>query len=381
MLRIDNKKNSNQLHRGWLRQLLLEFDDICSSYGVYLTPPVFEISDSRERLGEWQAAARSIKISRYLIEENSWSVVIHVLKHEMAHQYCSEVLQSRDRPHGENFRLACERLGVPYEYRKARSGLHAAVQSDGFSSLTVIRGRKFLRRLEKLLALSHSGNEHEAALAMQKARELAEKYHCEPLLVGGRPDFTYLVIDRKRKRLSGYQKYICMILGEFYMVRVILSDRYDPLADDTFKTIELLGTRENLAIAEYCFHFLENQLRILWQANKQRYNGRSRRSMQNSYYLGVLKGFSEHLRGSAAGDTAAVPGLADSALIEVREGMLSSYVAMRFPRLQRSSATRIRVKTGAYERGVESGRALRFTHGIEQKGTEFGGYIETSVLK
>src|SRR5687768_14795632 len=77
-----------------------------------LRPPVVAYADAETRLGEWRPATRTMAISPVLVEEQPWGVVVEVLKHEMAHQYVSEVLQVFDEPpHGPAFRRTCERYG------------------------------------------------------------------------------------------------------------------------------------------------------------------------------------------------------------------------------------------------------------------------------
>ncbi len=152
-----------------------------------------------------------------------------------------------------------------------------------------------MAKVEKLLALSQSSNEHEAALAMQKANDLIEKYHIQELGFDQEYRYGFGIIDRKRKRIESYQRRICTILHDFFFVRVVLSSLYDPLCNDTYKTIELLGTKENVAIAEYCYHFLENRLASLWSLNRKRFKGTTR-TEKNSYYLGLLRGFYQKLQ-------------------------------------------------------------------------------------
>jgi hypothetical protein len=66
---------------------------------------------SRSRLGRWIESTRTLEISRPLVLEQPWGIVVEVLKHEMAHQYVSEVLGERhETAHGPNFRPVVQRL-------------------------------------------------------------------------------------------------------------------------------------------------------------------------------------------------------------------------------------------------------------------------------
>ncbi len=370
---ISNPDNT-RLERLWLQQLQMEFVEICRTYNLQLRPPIFEISDSRKELGGWHPETRTLRLSRHLIAGNCWSVTLQVLKHEMAHQLCSELFSLSGPPHGQAFQQACELLGVLPEYRRAGTELAGMVEQAADGSKLSIRGRQCLMRVEKLLALSRSSNEHEAALAMQKANELIEKYHIDALGQEGQYPYGIYIVKRKRKRIESYQRHICGILQDFFYVRVVLSHLYDPQCDDTFKTIELLGTKEHVAIAEYCYHFLENRLALLWSVNKQRFTG-ALRTEKNSYCLGLLRGFYEKLReqkGRKRGHPPN-PGLGD--LIVLEQKRLDAFVGLRFPRLRKVSRTGVRIYGSTYNEGVETGRTISFSQGLDNKAKGFGGLL------
>ncbi len=279
----------------WLNQLIVEYEEICWSYGVKLIPPVFEISDSRREVGSYHSETRTIRLSRYLLAENSWMVTLQVLKHEMAHQLCSELFDSQDKGHGNEFQRGCELLGVEPEYRLAKSSLpelkKKLIKKEGMSD----KGRRFIDRVEKLFALAGSPNENEATLAMQKANELIEKYNLTILEDGEKRGFGYAVINRKRKRIETYQRHICRILQDYFFVKVVVSSLYDPKIDQSHKIIEILGAKENVVIGEYCYFFLENKLFSLWSHNRNKFKG-STRTEKNSYFLGLLAGFYDKLK-------------------------------------------------------------------------------------
>ncbi len=367
-------RDQDKLQHLWLQQLQLEFAEICMSYNLELRLPILEISDSKKEFGAWHSATRILRLSRHLIYNYSWSVTLQVLKHEMAHQLCSELFGNVGLPHGEDFQRACELLGVLPEYRRAGSAFaHMVEQATGGSKIST-RGRECLARVQKLLALAQSSNAHEATLAMQKANELIEKHHIEEL--GNDPEHRYGlgIIDRKKKRIESYQRRICTILHDFFFVRVVLSSLYDPLRNETYKTIELLGTRENVAIAEYCYFFLENRLSSLWSLHKHRFKG-STRTEKNSYYLGLLRGFHQKLQEQKEGkkDFDIEPQIGD--LVVAEEKRLEIFVGMRFPRLRNSARRGAKVYSSTYNEGVETGKTISFAEGLTGKKKAFGGLL------
>ena len=299
---------------------------------------------------------------------------MQVLKHEMAHQLCSEQFRAEGAPHGEAFQQACELLGVLPEYRRAGTAVVEMVEQAIGGSKISKRGRECMARVEKLLALSQSSNEHEAALAMQKANDLIEKFHIQELGNDKEYRYGFGIIDRKRKRIESYQRRISSILHDFFFVRVVLASLYDPLRNDTYKTIELLGTKENVTIAEYCYHFLENRLASLWSLNRHRFKG-STRTEKNSYYLGMLRGFYQKLQEQKDGkeDPCIEPQL--GALVVAEQKRLEMFVGMRFPRLRKASKSGVKVYRGTYDEGVKTGKTITFTEGLAGKNKTFGGLL------
>lgn len=87
-----------------LARLVAEWDAINGTYvRDVLRWPVFRLSDTRAQLGQWNADVRGLEISRPLVLEHPWSVVLEVLKHEVAHQFVDEVMRVDEPPHGPTF--------------------------------------------------------------------------------------------------------------------------------------------------------------------------------------------------------------------------------------------------------------------------------------
>lgn len=367
--------DTSKYFRIWARQLLNEFQDMTWRYNITLQAPAIEISSSKKRLGSWHSDSRTIKISSYLILHHSWAITLNVLKHEIAHQICSEIFNSYEVAHGATFQKACSLLGLPHEYRSAAGDLLETFNHLETETKEITEGRRFLSRVEKLLALAQSANENEASLAMRKANELIEKYNLE--IWGNNTTCRYrcIIINRKKKRIEGWQRKICLILRDFFFVKTIHSSLYDPLIDQTHKTIELLGTEENVTVAEYCYSFLENQLTILWNTNRHKFNN-SARTEKNSYYHGVLAGFYDTLqkqnrkyssRENTASKNASTSQGTLSSLIVAEDHNLNAFISMRHPRLRKISNSGPRIYRNTYDDGVATGRAIVFHKGIHRK--------------
>src|SRR5687768_1983509 len=115
-------------------------------FGGKLKPPVFALTNTTRRLGQWTRATRTLELARTLLLLRPWLEVTSVLEHEMAHQYVDEVLGVRDEPpHGPTFGRVCKERGI--DARAA--GVPIASTSD-------IAEDRVLERIRKLLALAGS---------------------------------------------------------------------------------------------------------------------------------------------------------------------------------------------------------------------------------
>jgi len=355
--------------RIWSQQLFKEFKNICWDYRINLSTPAFEIIRNKKVMGAWLPDSRTIQISSSLIYGYTWQSVLNVLKHEMAHQICSDLFHLPMAGHGADFKRACSMIGVPPEYRGASGDLHGNIAISEAGSVLTSHGRKFIDKVEKLLALAKSDNENEAVLAMQKANELIEKYNLGQITDSERSPYTYIIINPGKKKLQKFQRRICAILRDFFYVKIVYSYLYDPWQDCYNKTIELLGTVENVTIAEYCYHFLDNKLAALWRQNKGKYSGNGLRA-RNSYYLGALQGFYSKLHGQKRGDVISESIVLDTKalrvqnMLEVERLKLGNYVAQRFPRLGGYKDTASTVYSDSFNDGIQAGKEIKLHKGV-----------------
>jgi len=370
-----------EAERLWCRQLVLEHQDICDRYRLILRTPVFTINNGKSRAAFWDSVTGTMSFSSHLILQNSWDVTINVLKHEMAHQICSDIYLSSDSPHGTLFQEACETLGVPEVYRRSAGELPVDLSSIAQGGELSTEGRRCLRRVHKLLALGKSANEHEAALAMEKANELMRRHNIRSLAQGEEADYTYVIINRKRKIVPTYQKSICAILRDFFRVYVVLDSLYDPHHDCSYKVVELMGTKENVKVAEYCHDFLENQLQALWNEQRRSYRG-SLRGKKNGFYLGVLHGFREKMRqgeerarDNALDEKNEMSPVVVEGLLAAEKERLAAFVSSRFPRLVSRRSSGPMINKESYEQGVEKGRKLNLHRGVSQKKDGLSGLL------
>ncbi len=369
---------NDDLQRLWLEQLVREFTDICFLYRLTLQPPILELSDAVNQLGCWLPAQRTIRISRRLITEHPWQVVLMVFKHEMAHQVCSELLGCSKIGHDHSFQQACRMLGVPPPYNRS-SGDLAAVVLRPPEDVQTAAGRRMITKIHKLLALAGSDNEHEAALAMHRATQLLQRHNLETAADDECPLCSRLIINTRSKQIPAFRRAICAILRDHFFVQIICSSLYDARSNSSFKTIELLGRSENVPVAEHCYHFLEQQLAWLWQNNRHRFQGNPR-TAKNSYYLGLLHGFAERLNSGAADSTGAgqdmPPADAPGALAISVDSGLQDFVSFHFPRLKKQTPRGIRIYSQPFTEAVDTGKTIVLHKSVAERKKGIQGLLQ-----
>jgi hypothetical protein len=350
---------NHRLHESWLCQLVREYDDICYQYGIRLDPPILTISMNKRQLGSWSAADRNITLSHFLIAHHPWNLTLQVLKHEMAHQICSEIHCQKDAGHGPLFRESCARIGLDAPFQRASADLQEGMVTLPAASETTEQGRQIIEKVRKLMALGSSDNEHEAALAVQRAGELLSRYRLDLDALAEEEGLVHRTINTGKQTLPVHRKAICSLLETCFSVRVICASLYDPLTEVSLKTIELMGREEAVAIAEHCYHFLENRLQTLWEKNRRGFSGNSRIA-KKSYYLGLLAGFRQTLEQSrnhsAPQDDQPSPAASLPVLREQQR--LDDFVAFRFPRLRRMRRQGTTMYRDAYQEAVTTGRKI-----------------------
>ncbi len=349
------------MHQSWLCQLAREYDDICYQYSIQLRPPILTISMHRKQMGSWEPANRTLTLSHFLIANHPWATTLQVLKHEVAHQICSEIHLQNDVGHGPLFRKACTRIGLDPVFHRPSADLAEGLRTMLQGSTATQRGRHIIDKARKLMALGSSDNEHEAALAVRRATELLARHQLDFATLAATADMEHRTINTGRQTLPAHRRTICALLEACFSVRVICASLYDPHANVSHRTIEVLGRVEQVAIAEHCYHFLENRLQTLWNTNRSAICGKggNSRVAKKSYFLGLLTGFRQTLE-SAPVHTQAAHGRQPASDLPAssEQQALGTFVASRFPRLRTMRRQGGSFHNGAFQQAVAAGREL-----------------------
>ena len=326
-----------------LRELATDYEELnWALFKSQLRPAPLSIVEHSSRLGCWHSDPRRIELSKSLVLEQPWGVVIEVLKHEMAHQFVEEVLQVRDETaHGPAFLRICARLGIdsrasdlPSVDGTTRVAPHAAI----------------LERIAKLLALAQSPNPHEAEAAMRTAHRLMLKHNVEQASAQtSSSGYGFRHLGKPTGRATEAEVVLAGLLGEFFFVQPIWVSVFRIQDEKRVRVLEVTGRYENLAMADYVYNYLMHAADALWRAHK-RERGIKRDADRKAYLAGVMRGFADKLR--AERNTQRGEGL-----IWVGDPESDKHFKRRHPRV-RTSHSKSRSNSAAESHGREAGKNL-----------------------
>ena len=243
---------TGELREAWNRSLIKWWRYYNDDYldGI-LKQPLISVSEGETVLGQWQAERRRLSISANHIERDPWLEVMETLRHEMAHQYVTEVLRETDqRPHGHAFQQACHRLRCSPAARSQTAAAAGSPASDDGSD------PRILRLIKKTLSLAASPNENEAQAAVNKARDLLLRYNVELVELDRERQFEARRLGPTKGRRASYELWLALLLQDFFFVEVLWVFDYDAGRDKSGTVLQIHGTSTNLDMAEYTYSYL-----------------------------------------------------------------------------------------------------------------------------
>lgn len=204
----------------------------------------------------------------------------NVIRHELAH-YILFVEQGEPvTPHSPLFRSFCKQRGWGEEVFQSACPLEVNPSIDERQDSVV------LRKIKKLLALSHSRHVHEAEMAIIKSQQLLLKHQVDTSSLETEDVDDKMCLKRimKFKRGGAKIKAITQILSSFW-VHVV-----HHRGNDGFTYLEILGTKENVEVADYIAAVLDRQLDQLWEEVHAKV-GLHGQVAKNSFLLGIARGY------------------------------------------------------------------------------------------
>ncbi|NKB70752.1 MAG: DUF2786 domain-containing protein [Candidatus Latescibacteria bacterium] len=356
---MDGERLRADLHLAWNRQLYHWWDYYDQEYlGGAMRRPVIELSQARGEWGRWDGGGRRLFIARHHIETSPWIEVMETLRHEMAHQYAGEVLRPvGEPPHGPAFRRACEKLRCS---PKGRGAVAPGAQDESV-----------LRRIKKVLSLTDSPNEHEAQVAVDKARDLLLEYNIDLVELDRARSFSCISLGPVKKRRDSHEAWLAALLQRFFFVETLWAYGYEPGIDKSGSVLQVYGTPTNLHMARYVYDYLSQLLERLWQQYRQANQLPGNRERRR-YFTGVLEGFYRKLE--AGVEERAGNGAQSRALVWRGDARLQTYFRYLNPRVRTRQGRGVSASP-AYRDGLEEGGKVTIRRPLEAQRDGFGGYL------
>ncbi len=343
-----------ELERLLLHELSSTYTHLNQLYfrGV-LRCPQLALSEASSFLGRWLRETRVIELSKPLLLQQPWGSVVEVLKHEMAHQYVHEVLREAESAHGPAFRAVCERLGID-----ARASGVPNPKGEVPQTPSALR---LLARVEKLLALAQSDNQHEAEAAAAAAQKLILRHNLTlPAAADGPTGYGFRHLGRVTARVSEWERRLGNLLSTHFCVEVIWVPAYRPLEGKRGSVMEAIGSPENLELSAYVYDFLSRTAERLWLEHK-RALGLTQNRERMTFLAGVMSGFAHKLDEQARAHRA-------EGLVWVPHAALHAYTKKRHPHV-RTVAHQGHRRGDAFSHGQKAGRELVLHRGLTHRGS------------
>jgi hypothetical protein len=327
-----------------LRAIRASYDDLnLTFFKGKLKRPVFALSETRKRLGQFDADERTLELSTLLLTAHSWGVLVEVLKHEMAHQYVHEVLGEQDESaHGPAFRKVCEERG----FDARAQGVPAAV-SDGAQSA-------ILSKITHLLSLAQSQNEHEAQAAMNAAQRLMLKHNLTEVRREQRADYCFRHLGVPTGRVTEAERILATILLDYFFVETIWIPVWRAKEGKRGSVLEVCGTTDNVELAHYVHSFLWHTADRLWREHRR---GKAKRD-RRVFIAGVMTGFRDKLAKEQRVQQ-------EEGLVWIGDPELRGYLKQRHPRMRYSHYASSE-RTATHAEGRAAGARIVLHKGVSQ---------------
>lgn len=153
---------------------------------------------------------------------------------------------------------------------------------------------KILVKLEKLIALSGSANEHEASLAMEKAIELATLHNIELSRVSSNHSSNQIEkeeMETNKARLPITQRFVSNIIKKYFEVEIITGGNRS-----TGRKIYFVGKKDKIEFAKFLNEYLTNTFFNLWYKFYEKNPQVTVKTARESYFCGLWQGLSKKLK-------------------------------------------------------------------------------------
>lgn len=221
---------------------------------------------------------------------------------------------------------------------------------------------RILDKIKKLLRLSRSSNPHEAALALQRAMELAQANGVR--LASIDPDDEVAGIRHKERmeaRLHYEKRLAIGLIQDFFSVRIIRG----------WNHLKIVGRAPDIQIAEYAYVYLVRACRLCmaaWAKEEADARRRVTTNKRRSFILGFMEGVLKNLHKLSVASSYSLGSMTDVVATKVLEmRRRDAYVAERWT-LGKLPPVSFRVTDGAATCGFLDGMKTNLNRPVSGAG-------------
>jgi hypothetical protein len=226
-----------------------------------------------------------------------------------------------------------------------------------------------IEKIRKLLALSNSANEHEAALAAGHAQRLLSEHNLAmaDIKAVNTPNTADKVDTSVSKTLPKWMRHLSAGVSSAFDCQAI---HHPATGKMTF-----IGVGADAQVAAYTFTYLDRTVRKLCSGYMKQQvcstiSNRSRELMRQSYYLGAVSTISARL-----GEQKASTPVTTGALVPLKEALIRQAMN-EIGRIRTVRSRRSYIHSDAYFKGQDDGRQVGINQGIEQERSPLTGLVE-----
>lgn len=220
-----------------------------------------------------------------------------------------------------------------------------------------------VEKIQKLLALATSPNEHEAQLAATKANELLIKHNLSVDQVASITNEDHYTNNEvyTNKVMAFEVRWVMMVIRKHFFVDPVYKTSHRYGTKKTAAQVWFVGKKTNVQVASYIFNFLVQKYRQLWK-QYQLESGAPNES-KASYYQGLTNGLDSQLEKTKKKVEQ------ETALVVVRDPNLDKQVQRFHDKTKNASGPNGGNDYDAYMDGRIEGRNIKISRGIEDRNT------------
>ena len=227
---------------------------------------------------------------------------------------------------------------------------------------------KIIDKLQKLLALAGSDNEHEAQLAMSKAEALMREHN-----------LSFVDVAMNGSGATVESQHVCGVRKSFYRWERLLSANVADVFNGRSIRCEgrslksyfvFIAGRTDLIIIVDLYQRLHDTVIRMSKEFGMQYKGlKERQQLVSSYQSGLIRTIINRLQqlkiNLAPDDTKNSYGLTGKELMVVKDKAVSELVEQIFPYLRNTRTRRISVYADAYEQGKADGNNVSLHRSVD----------------